>query len=493
VQTNREVAGLRHPLTLGSQLGLATLLVKTDQRAEAIQILQQMEPNLLGWIGQELHSTEAGAVRRRLVSSQATIQALYQDMILSLATAAKGSDARRLAATVMLRFKVLQGEEEAYLARLARRSQNPRVQTLAADVSRLRAALAAATQGAPDAFEKTLVALEGKRRELIDASPEYKDRLQVLDASPDDVRKALPAGAVLIEFRQFRPFGFDAGKSGAPRFAGMLMTGAAEPLVTDLGLVSDLRPLAAALAGGPGGRGLAADPQGKPLTPADEAATKLYERLFAPFKDAVDPATTVYIAPDGILNLVPFARLKLPDGHYWSERQQVRLLQTGRDLLRPGADHPTRGLLALGGIDFGATPAGSGQRDSAFLAAAGVDRTTAVTRAAEAFLSGFPALPATAAEVTEVTERYRQIRTDESAEIWSGAEASKARLMALKTAPRVLHLATHGFYLPNQSREPMLLSGIVARGRQPRGGQRRQGGFQWRGPAVRPRSRGPEP
>jgi CHAT domain-containing protein len=36
--------------------------------------------------------------------------------------------------------------------------------------------------------------------------------------------------------------------------------------------------------------------------------------------------------------------------------------------------------------------------------------------------------------------------------------------MALKSPPRVLHLATHGFYLPNQSREPMLLSGIVLAG-----------------------------
>jgi CHAT domain-containing protein len=200
------------------------------------------------------------------------------------------------------------------------------------------------------------------------------------------------------------------------------------------------------------------------LTPADEAAAKLYGRLFAPFKDAVASASAIYIAPDGILNLVPFARLKLADGHYWFERQELRLLQTGRDLLRPSVDHPARGLLALGGIDFGAAPAGSRPQDSVFFAAAGSDRKAAVTRAAETFRSGFAALPATASEVKEVQEWYQQIRKDEPAEIWSGADASKSRLMALKTPPRVLHLATHGFYLPNQSREPMLLSGIVLAG-----------------------------
>jgi CHAT domain-containing protein len=66
--------------------------------------------------------------------------------------------------------------------------------------------------------------------------------------------------------------------------------------------------------------------------------------------------------------------------------------------------------------------------------------------------------------VEEVAAWYKARRPDEPAEIWSGAEASKARLMALETPPRVLHLATHGFYLPGQSSEPMLLSGIALAG-----------------------------
>jgi CHAT domain-containing protein len=36
--------------------------------------------------------------------------------------------------------------------------------------------------------------------------------------------------------------------------------------------------------------------------------------------------------------------------------------------------------------------------------------------------------------------------------------------MALKSPPRVLHLATHGFYLPSEVREPMLLSGVALAG-----------------------------
>jgi hypothetical protein len=363
LQASREVLGRRHPRTLIIQQGMAQNLVNQDRPVEAVQLLKQMEADLLGWIGQELYSTEAGATRRQLVSSQAN----FQDGVLTLATAGASGAARRLAATVMLRFKTLQGEEEAYLARLARRSKDPRVQTLVIDIGRQRAALAAAARSATDAlkkpdatdaFEKTLQALEGKQRELVGISSEYNDRLHVLTADPDDVRKALPAGSALIEFRQFRPADFRANTLGEPRFAGLLLTGSGEPVVVDLGPVSKLQPLAAALGSAAAGRGVAPDLQAQALTPADVAAAKLYERLFGKFKEAIGSATTVYIAPDGVLNLVPFARLKLADGRYWFERQEVRLLQTGRDLLRPGVDHPVRGLLALGGIDYDAGAAG---------------------------------------------------------------------------------------------------------------------------------------
>jgi CHAT domain-containing protein/Tfp pilus assembly protein PilF len=464
-QTSREVLGPRHPETLKIQLVRAIFQMKQDQRAEAVRTLQEMEPNILGWIGQELHSTQAGIVRRQLVSSQAS----FQDVVLTLATAggisdaAVRSDARRLAATVMLRFKLLQGEEEAYLARLARRSPDPRVHALVNDIGGLRATLAAAAEGAtktPDAYEKTLQALEGKRRALIDASPEYKDRLRALNASLDDVRKALPAGAVLIEFRQFLAFDLRRGPVGAPRFAALLLTGSGEPAVVDLGPVSELQSLATEMDAPAAPRGLAPNAMGLD----DPAAAKLYERLFARFKDAVVPANTVYVAPDGILNLIPFMRLRLADGRYWFERQEVHVLQTGRDLLRPATDHTARGLLALGGIDFGAAPVGDSPQDSMFFAAAGADRSAAVTRAAQTFHAGFGPLPATADEVKQVAKWFRTQHTGEPAEIWSGAEASKARLMALKTPPRVLHLATHGFYLPSQSREPMLLSGIALAG-----------------------------
>jgi CHAT domain-containing protein len=415
------------------------LLVNSGHSDEAVRMLQQMEPQLLGWIGQELYSTEAGAVRRQLVSSQAA----FQNAVLTLATTQGSGEARRLAGTVMLRFKLLQGEEEAYLARLTRRSQDPRVRALADEVGKLRATLAGAARGAPGTFDKTLQALEAKQLALGEVSRDYKDHLRVLTANLDDLRAVLPAGGVLVEFRQFRPADFRTGKLGEPHFAALLLAGSDEPVVADLGPVSEL---------------------GQPTAEVtDAAAAALYQKLFASFEDKLAAATTVYLAPDGILDLVPFARLKLADSRYWGERQQLRLLQSGRDLLRPDPDKPARGVLALGGIDFGAAPE-RGKPDSVVVAVTESNRKDALTRAAGTLHDGFKLLPASGDEANEVKEWYQRLRKDEPAEVWVGAGASKAHLMALKSPPRVLHLATHGFYLASEVREPMLLSGVALAG-----------------------------
>jgi tetratricopeptide (TPR) repeat protein len=438
LQSIREVLGPRHPSTLIIQLGTVHLLVNQKQRPRAVRTLQQMESHLLGWVGQELYSTEASAVRRQLVSSQAS----FQDVALTLAMTERSSDARRLASNSMLRFKLLQGEEEAYLLSLTRRSQDPRVRALAEEVSKLRATLASAAWVERGDFDRALQALEAKQLALGAISRGYTEVLRVQTANLNDLRSALPASAVLIEFRQFQPVDFRTRKLGEPRFAAVLLAGSDEPMVADLGPVSEMRLSAAAF--------------------DDETAAALYQRLFAPFEQKLAAATRVYLAPDGILNLVPFAQLKLADRRFWAERQEVRLLQSGRDLLRPDPDKPARGLLALGSIDFGVATEEEKPTDA--FVAAGLDLSGAVTRTARTFRDGFKPLGASGDEAIQIKEWYQLLRKDEPAEVWSGADASKSRLMSMTSPPRVLHLATHGFYFADEARDPMLHSGVALAG-----------------------------
>ncbi len=133
-------------------------------------------------------------------------------------------------------------------------------------------------------------------------------------------------------------------------------------------------------------------------------------------------------------------------------------------MLSPSPDNLARGLLALGGVDFGAAPIDSGEQGRIVFAAIGLDRHSAVSRVTTTFHNGFAELLASSREVKEVAEWYPLLRADEPVEVWLGADASKDRLMAMRVPPRVLHLATYSFYHPDQSRAPMLASGIALAG-----------------------------
>ena len=173
--------------------------------------MRQLEPQLLNWVGQEIYSTESAAVRRGLVASQST----FQDVALTLASQYPELEmAQELAASAILRFKGLQAEEEAYLARLARRGEDPRIQSLAMDIRLLRDRLARAHHGGEDPAEigPSHNRAGGERTWPGQAqSPTFEQYLQVRNSSVDDLWGTLGRDTALVEFRQFSPVRFTDG------------------------------------------------------------------------------------------------------------------------------------------------------------------------------------------------------------------------------------------------------------------------------------------
>jgi hypothetical protein len=293
----------------------------------------------------------------------------------------------------MLRWKGLQGEEEAYLARLARRSQDPRVRALASEVGDLRSGLAAAARGGePKAFETALQALEAKQLALGQVSRDYKDHLRVRTANLDELRAALPTEAVLIEFRQFQPVRLP--QRDVRRAAG---GGAAARRLRRAGA-------GRCRAAGRGARVRRGAPHRVDRRRGRQGRGGVVPAALRPVREHARRGQGSLPRPDGLLHLVPYSRLKLADGRYLEERYELRILQTGRDLLRSDPDKPVRGLLALGGIDFGATAIAAGKPDSVFLtAASGQDLSGAITRTAESFGS-FGPLTASGEEAMQLKE-----------------------------------------------------------------------------------------
>jgi CHAT domain-containing protein len=215
----------------------------------------------------------------------------------------------------------------------------------------------------------------------------------------------------------------------------------------------------------------------------DPVASELYDALIAPIQDHITGKDLVFIAPDGPLSLISFAALLDHQGKYLIETVPIHYLTAGRDLIRlKYRDTPGRGILALGDPDYD-------RLGDIQLAQAGVsEAASAGSFVAHSVRSGCGALrrievdrlPGSRNEVEQVVARWSSY-SDEPARLYLGIEATEDNLKAGAPETRVIHLATHGYFLEGKcnpeetppsldadrgfaGENPLLLSGLLLAG-----------------------------
>ncbi len=181
---------------------------------------------------------------------------------------------------------------------------------------------------------------------------------------------------------------------------------------------------------------------------ADELARRLYDRLIAPLSLYLRDTTLLMIAPDGNLNLLSFALLRDATNRYLVQRYELAYLTSGRDLMRVGSVGTSPELpLVIGDPEFGHA---EDKENSAMCA--------------------FKQLPGARVEARSIAGLLA------NAKLLLGEEATKEALLAVH-APRILHIATHGFFnrgsgrycLPDRNtvlseRRDTILSGLLRSG-----------------------------
>ncbi len=180
----------------------------------------------------------------------------------------------------------------------------------------------------------------------------------------------------------------------------------------------------------------------------DEWLHGLYQAAMAPVLAALpDNTDTLILSPDGELNFVSFATLVDGNGSFLSERFNLRYVSSGRDLVlgRARTADPSVLLAALGNPAFDLD---IGPRDEPVRIASGGFRTLDMRELRNLNLTP---LPGAEAEV-----RY----LGASAPGWGldtvtylGEEATEGAVREL-SGPHILHLATHGFFLPDPESGP---------------------------------------
>jgi CHAT domain-containing protein/Flp pilus assembly protein TadD len=215
-------------------------------------------------------------------------------------------------------------------------------------------------------------------------------------------------------------------------------------------------------------------------------AKELYNLIFEPVHKELGGAKTVYLSTDGQLSLVPFEALVADSGEgakYLIEEYRFAYLTGGRDLLRVGP-HTGRGAAVFADPDYDlAAEQRADELKKLETQTAPLQKPAGITPAASS-TAGAALAPSAAANVGQGTYRGAlppDVQLRSGGLTWTplknsaaeGADVSRtlggtsfgpvapyvrgrASEDALKRvrSPRVLHLSTHGFFLPDPPKQP---------------------------------------
>jgi CHAT domain-containing protein/Tfp pilus assembly protein PilF len=361
----------------------------------------------------------------------------------------------------LLNVKGLAQYTRAQAILVARDRRDPNLNAALQQLSDLRKQLTRLTlEGAAPGDE---AAHKIRLADLEKAEREQTARLQRLGAAVEppawidlkQVREALPASAVFLDFKRFA-LRDTAGKVRGPvRYAVWITPKVGPAKVVDLGPADRIETAVAevhkAIEQGP--KVLKAQGEIQAEKVAREALAKLAKVLLDPLRPHLDKAQRWVISPDRDLWLTPWAALPLDENRYVVEKHTIQLVVSGRDLLpRPAAPGATSAPAIFADPDFD-TPT----------AAVGVELRGL---SGDLKLGRIPRLPATASEAEAVAERMGKVFGATPTVLTEG-KATSAAFLALKR-PKALTLATHGFFLEDQAgklaEDPLLRCGLLLAG-----------------------------
>jgi CHAT domain-containing protein len=257
--------------------------------------------------------------------------------------------------------------------------------------------------------------------ELSQRSAEVRNELETVTV--ERVQRKIPAGAALIEWFRYQPFNPKAKGNelrwAEPRYVAYLLKKEGSPVAVDIGEAKPIETAVADL--------LAAIEDRAPIS-MPELIRQLDIWLMGPLYPHLTDTEQLLLSPDGMLNLLPFGVLQGENGRYLVQEKQITYLTSGRDFLRPSSGVPNHnGPVVFANPDFG--PKGD----------------TQVTVSVSQIPTDFDSLDGAASEA-EAVKTILGLKDDQ---VLTNSQATETALKEAK-GPRILHIATHGFFFAHQ-------------------------------------------
>jgi CHAT domain-containing protein/Tfp pilus assembly protein PilF len=425
------------------------------------------------------------------------------DLALSVALGASSTEAVTRAWDAVIRSRAVVLDEMATRHRSVGLRGDAEVARLSSDLARARARLAHFVVRGPDSdhperyrptIERAILEKEQAERALAEKSKPFRDELARGRAGWAEIVEAIPSGSAFVAFVRYDRSAVVIGKKDdssvrtleiTPSYAALLRPIEGEPSIIPLGAARTIDPLVSAWRKAARTKPPAARPAARRAELRyREAGEALRRAIWDPVSGKLGTTRRVFVVPAGAIHLVNLATLPVRNDRYLVESgPALHILSAERDLVR-AADRksPGKSLLAIGAPDFDIAPgppavAGTTPEVASLIAWTGELSAEEAYRGAPASCESFreqrfAPLPASRDEVEEIAGLWGAHlggkRKHGSAITLTGPSAHEATFKRLAPGQRVIHLATHGFFLGGGCRSA--LDPPAARGTGPASG-----------------------
>jgi tetratricopeptide (TPR) repeat protein len=472
LQIRQNVFGREHPDTAQSLSNLASLFQQTGDYSkaepllrDALDILQTMfgpgHPSTVKSIdNMALLELELGKIQeaKRLaqLANAADLKTFsevlsfgsedqrfaYQRLLNPyLLFAAVGESDTQLAGAVLHYKGVVLDSiiEDRLLAETSKAEANrEQVEELKSKKRALAQLMLQANASAPSEAAQRIQALEqdveGLQDKLARQLTDIGQARRALTVTVEQVEAALPKNSILVEYVRYDHY---LGKSKYEwRYGAVVLSANVPPHWVTLG---NAQHIEASLHRYQRLVRMASDDEMAPTL--HEVYNEVWEPVERVLQANVD---TVIISPDGQLNFLSFATLLDPDKLFVGEKYSIRYVASGRDLLRERQPSQSKQVIVMANPKFGKDLRGSDQVASTEppTEGSGVLRGTEKREIQDL---RFDEIGGTQRESAQLLPKFE--RWGWPAKSLAGADVTKQALLNLH-GPYILHLATHGFFEP---------------------------------------------
>jgi CHAT domain-containing protein len=425
-----------------------------------------------------------GLTLRSLPERQALVHAARRavglDLALSIAVAGERSGPLEDILDALVRSRGAVLDEMAARHRTIVGAGDPAVLRRADELSHARTWLAHLVLRGPESehprryqalLEDAARKKEAAERALAECSAAFRDELQRGLAGWGDVYRALGPGSALVAFVRYRktvprqePESSRITAEETAAYVALVARAGAAVTLVPLGPAEEIEERVDAWRRAAANRPPAARPARRRAEARyHEAADGLRRAIWDPLAATVGDSRKVFVVPDGPLHLVNLATLPGVDGGFLVEGPLVfHHLSAERDLVPGSRQQRGHGLLALGAPSFDRPPGPPPPEGASTLVARAGDAGgyRGSLASCEDFLTRrMRPLPASREEVEAIAALWRSSGGSEETLLLVGDAAHEATLKGLAPGHRVLHLATHGFFLGGECRSALDASG----------------------------------